>query len=36
MTTAALKLFADLGITYVPPNQHRQRGHTETLLRPLR
>jgi hypothetical protein len=28
--SAALKLFADLGITYVPPNQQRRRGPMET------
>jgi hypothetical protein len=33
--SAALKLFDDLGITYVAPNQYRQRGHTATCCGPF-
>jgi hypothetical protein len=32
---AALALFADLGIRYVRPNQHRQRGQVETCCGPF-
>src|ERR1035437_2354116 len=32
---AALALFSDLEIRYVPPNQHRQRGQVETCCGPF-